>query len=125
VEVPLGEAKDQYYPWPEPQREVNQLYTIVPNVLYSPALIGSIGSSAATTPTAPSFIKPATSHVQDPYPSARVLFDFSPTSASELAVSGKFRLDLLVEAIIDGLMRRGSHGSSAGRRRWLRLGQSR
>jgi len=44
----------------------------------------SIGSSAATTPTA---VQPdATSHVQDSYPSARVLFNFSPTSPYELAV---------------------------------------
>jgi len=48
----------------------------------------STGSSAATTPTALSFVQPdAVTPVKDSYPSARVVFDFSPTSPSELAVS--------------------------------------
>jgi len=50
---------------------------------------GSSGSSSvATTPTVSSFVRPDSApHVQDLYPSARVVFDFSPTSPFELAVS--------------------------------------
>jgi hypothetical protein len=50
---------------------------------------GSGISSVGTNSTASSFVQPdSPTHVQGSNPSARVVFDFSPTSPFELAVSG-------------------------------------
>lgn len=47
--------------------------------------------SAMSTPTPSTFVPPdrASSIPEETYPSARVVFDFAPTSPYELAVSGE------------------------------------
>lgn len=86
-------------------------------------------SSVVTTPTASSFVRPdAATHVQDSYPSARVVFDFTPTSPFELAVSGK--VSFVSQPKITECLRfsskplRGNNGSRAWGWWWLRLGES-
>lgn len=72
------------------------------------------------------------------YPSAKILFDFTPTSPFELAVTGKAyqfspfctRLSNIYTHLFlllsSGLfLSRGHNSSSNRRRRWIRVGQSR
>lgn len=75
----------RHYLSPELPLEVRHLptpYVVVTDRKFS---TGSASSSVATTPTASSFVTSESHSLQ----SARVIFEFTPTSPFELAVSGK------------------------------------